>query len=117
VKEAMAMRAVHLLNLLKRAGKEFVRNLAWLLAAFGVLGVILVFATHLPLLGVLAFVGIFASVIAAIATVVALWSGAHDETFLSGRNHHPGSPPDRGGDWAGGGWGDGAGGGGDGGGA
>ena len=74
------MRAVHLL---KRAGKEFVRNLALLLGAFGALGVILVVATHLPLLGVLGFVGIFASVTATISTVVVLWSGADDEAPLS----------------------------------
>jgi hypothetical protein len=90
-------------HLLKRAGREFVRNLMWMLAVFGALGVILVFATHLPLVGVATFVGIFASVMAVIATVVVLWSGAHDETFLSGHNHHPGTPPDRGGDWDGGG--------------
>ena len=43
-------------NLLKRAGREFVKNLAWMLAVLGALGAILVFATQLPLLGVLAFV-------------------------------------------------------------
>jgi hypothetical protein len=90
--------------LLKRAGREFVRNMLWMLGVFGLLGVILVFATQLPLLGVAIYVGIFASVLAAIVTVVALWSGAHEEKFLRGHNHHPGTPPDRGGDWAGGGW-------------
>jgi hypothetical protein len=105
-------------HLLKRAGREFVRNLMWMLAVFGALGVILVFATHLPLVGVATFVGIFASVMAVIATVVVLWSGAHDETFVSGHNH-PGVPPEGGGleGWYGGGWdgggGDGGGGGGD----
>jgi hypothetical protein len=94
----------------KRVGREFAKNLVWMLASFGALGGILVFATALPLLGVAAFVGIFASVMAAIATVVVLWSGAHDETFLSGHNHHPGTPPDRGGDWTGGGDWDGGGG-------
>ncbi len=69
----MAMRGA---GHLKRAGREFVKNLAWLLAVFGALGVILVFATQLPLLGVLVFVSVFASVMAAIATVVVLWSGA-----------------------------------------
>ncbi len=39
------------------------KNLAWLLGVFGVLGLVLVFATQLPLLGVIAFVGIFASVL------------------------------------------------------
>jgi hypothetical protein len=95
----------------KRVGSEFVKNLLWMLAGFGALGGILVFATDLPLLGVVAFVGIFASVMAAVATVVVLWSGAHDETSLSGHNHHdPGVPPDRGGDWGGGGDWDGGGG-------
>jgi hypothetical protein len=104
VKEAMAMRDGHLL---KRAGREFAKNLMWMAVVFGSLGAILVFATQLPLLGVAAFVGIFASAMAAIVTVLALWSGAHDEISLSGHNHHPGAPPDRGGDWAGVGWGDG----------
>ena len=99
----MAMREV--VHSPKRMSREFVKNLAWMLGGFGALGVILVFATHLPLLGVAVFVGVFASVMAAMATVV-LWSGAHEETFLSGHNHHPGASPDRGGDWAdgGGGW-------------
>ena len=91
-----------------------------MLGVFGLLGAILVFATQLPLLGVAIYVGIFASVLASIVTVVALWSGAHEEEFLSGHNPHPGTPPARGGDWADGGWhgggGDGGGGGGDGGG-
>ena len=97
-------------SLLKRGSREFLRNLLWMVAAFGALGAILIFATQLPLLGVATFVGIFASAMAAIVTVVALWSGAQDETSLSGHNHHSGAPPDRGGDWAGGGW-DGGGGG------
>jgi hypothetical protein len=89
-----------------------VKNLAWLLAVFGALGAILVFATQLPLLGVLAFVSIFASVMAAIATVVVLWSGAPDETPLSSGHTYPGVPPEGGGleGWHGGGW-DGGGGG------
>ena len=107
-------------HLLKRASREFVRNVLWMLGVFGLLGAILVFATQLPLLGVAIYVGIFASVLAAIVTVVALWSGAHEEELLSGHNHLPGTPPGRGGDWAGGGWhgggGDGGGGGVDGGG-
>ena len=90
---------------LKRAGWEFVKNLAWMLAVFGALGAILVFTTQLPLLGVTTFVGIFSSAMAAIVTVLALFSGAHDDKIsLSGHEHHPGAPPDRGGDWAGGGW-------------
>jgi len=86
-----------------------------MLAGFGALGAILVFATDLPLLGVAAFVGIFASVMAAIATVVVLGSGARDETSLSGHNYpglaHEGDSLDHwpGGNWDGGG-GDGGGG-------
>jgi hypothetical protein len=91
-------------HLLKRAGREFVRTLIWMLVVFGLLGATLVFATQLPLLGVAAFVGIFASAMAAIATVVVIWSGAHDETFLSG-HHYPGVPHEGGGldHWDGGG--------------
>jgi uncharacterized membrane protein len=76
-----------------------------MLGVFAALGAILVFATALPLLGVLVFVGIFASGLAAIVTVVALWGGAYDETFLSGRNDS-GSSPEGGGlvGWHGGGW-------------
>jgi vacuolar-type H+-ATPase subunit I/STV1 len=103
----MAMRAAG--HLLKRTGREFVRNVIWLLAIFGLLGAILVYATDLPLLGVAAFVGIFASVMAAIATVVVIWSGAPDETFLSGHNY-PGVPHEGGGldHWPDGGGGEGA---------
>jgi uncharacterized membrane protein YgcG len=102
-------RTVHLL---KRAGREFVRNLIWMLVVFGLLATVLIFATDLPLLGVLAFGGVSVSVMAAILTVVVLWSGAHDETFLSGHNY-PGSPPEGGGleGWHGGGAGEGGGGG------
>jgi hypothetical protein len=91
-------------HLLKRAGREFVRNLIWMLVVFGALGAILVFATQLPLLGVAAYVGISVSAMAAIVTVGALWSGARDETFLSS-HENPGVPPDGGGleGWHGGG--------------
>ena len=99
-------------HLLKRASREFVRNVLWMLGVFGLLGAILVFATQLPLLGVAIYVGIFASVLAAIVTVVVAWSGAPYETPLGGRNDYPGVAPGGGGDWAGGGW-DGGGGGGD----
>ena len=97
------MRSVHLL---KQASGEFVKNIIWMLVVFRLLAATLVFGVGLPLLGVAVFVGVFASVMAAMATVVVLWSGAHEETFLSGHNHHPGASPDRGGDWAdgGGGW-------------
>jgi hypothetical protein len=110
VKEAMAiMRDGHLL---KRAGREFAKNLIWMAVVFGSLAAILVAATDLPLVGVMAFVGVCVAVMAAIVTVVVLWSGAHDETPLGG-HHYPGVPPGRGGDWPiGGGGGDGGGGGG-----
>jgi hypothetical protein len=92
--------------LLKRAGREFVRSLAWMLGVFGLLGAILVFAKQLPLLGVAAFVSAFASVMAAIATVVVLWSGAPDGTPLGGRNDYPGVSPEGGSldHWPGGSW-------------
>jgi hypothetical protein len=104
--------------LLKRAGSEFVRNLAWMLGVFGALAAILVFATNLPLTAVLVFGVISVSVMATIVTVVVLLSGAHDETLLSGHNY-PGVPHEGGGldHWDGGGGdfgrGDGGGGGGD----
>ncbi len=77
------MRAVHLL---KRAGREFVRNLMWMLVAFAPLAAILIFATTITLLGALPFFGIFVCAVAAIITVLTLWSGASDETLLRG-NH------------------------------
>jgi hypothetical protein len=91
VKEAMAMRDGHLL---KRAGREFARNLLWMAVVLGSLAAILVVATDLSLAGVMVFVGVFAAVMAAIVTVVVIWSGAYDETK---RRRDPGSPPDRGG--------------------
>ena len=100
-------------HLLKRAGREFVNNLAWMLVVFGSLGAILVFATQLPLLGVAAFVGIFASAMAAIVTVftvLALWSGAYEDTSPGGGHSYPGPHHAGGGYWPGG-WGDGGGGG------
>ena len=92
------------MQLLKRAGREFGKNLLWLSAAFSPLTAIVIFATGITLLGALPFLAIFVSVVAALVTVLTLWSGAHDESLLSGHKHHPGAPPDRGGDWAGGGW-------------
>jgi hypothetical protein len=51
------------------------------------------------------------AVMAAIVTVVVLWSGAHEEPRPGG-HADSGSPPEtRGGDWPGGGWWDGGGGG------
>ena len=100
--------------LLKQAGRKFVRNLLWMLALFGLLSAILVFATHLPLLEAAIFVGIYAPALAAIAAVVALWSGAHDETLRSGHNNSgPRREGSGSGGWHGGPWdGDGGGGGG-----
>ena len=88
-KEAMAMREGHLL---KRAGTEFVKNLIWMSVVFGLLAAVLAAATDLSLVGTMAFVGVCVAVVAAVVTVVVIWSGAYDET-----------PPDRG-DGPGGGW-------------
>jgi hypothetical protein len=87
-KEAMAMREGHLL---KRAGTEFVKNLIWMGVVFGLLAVVLVAATDLSLVGTMALVGVCVAVVAAVVTVVVIWSG------------DPGSPSDRG-DGPGGGW-------------
>jgi hypothetical protein len=94
VKEAMAMRDGHLL---KRAGREFAKNLLWMAVVLGSLAAILVAATDLPLAGVTFFVGVFAAVMSAIVTVVVIWSGAYDETKRRGGHDYPGSPADRGG--------------------
>jgi hypothetical protein len=51
----------------------------------------------LSLVGTMAFVGFFLAVMAAIVTVVVIWSGAYDETRRLGGHDYPGSPPDRGG--------------------
>ena len=74
---------------LKKAGRKFVRNLLWMLALFGTLGALLVFSTQLPLLEVVALVGICVSVSAALVTVVALWDGTTtpDEARLGGHNY------------------------------
>jgi hypothetical protein len=110
-KEAMSMRSSG--HLLRRAGREFVRNLIWMALVFGSLAAILAAVTDLSLVGVMAFVGVCVAIMAAIVTVGVLWSGAHDEPRLGGHDY-PGSPPEaRGSDWPGGGW---DGGGGDGGG-
>jgi hypothetical protein len=108
----MAMRSSG--HLLKRAGWEFAKNFVWMAVVFGGLAAFLVAGSDLSLIGVMAFVGVCVAVMAAIITVVALWSGARNETALSGHDY-PGSPPDRGADDrpSGGGW---DGGGGDGGG-
>ena len=90
-------------HLLKRAGREFAKNLLWMAVVLGSLAAILVAATDLPLAGLIFFVGVFAAVMAAIVTVVVIWSGAYDETTRLGGHDYPGSPPDRG-NGPGGGW-------------
>ena len=94
VKEAMTMRDGHLL---KRAGREFANNFIWMAVVLGLLVAVLAAATDLSLVGMMAFVGVFAAVVAAIVTVVVIWSGAYDETTRRGGHDYPGSPPDRGG--------------------
>ena len=98
-------------HLLKRAGREFAKNLIWMAVVFGSLAAILAAVTDLSLVEVMAFVGVSVTVMAAIVTVVVLWSGAHDEEPRLGGHHYPGSPHDRDGDWPVGGWWDGGGGG------
>jgi uncharacterized membrane protein YgcG len=104
-KEAMAMRDGHLL---RRAGREFAKNLIWMVVAFGALAAILVATTDLPLVGAMAFVGAASAVMSAIVTEVVIGSNAHDETPIGGQQHHylyPGGSPGPGGDWRdGGGW-------------
>ena len=56
----------------KRAGKEFVRSLIWVLVAYASLAAILVFGANTPMGGVLIFGGIFVPVTAAFVTVVVL---------------------------------------------
>src|SRR3712207_9349984 len=68
----------------KRAGKEFVRSLIWVLVAYASLAAILVFGANTPLGGVLIFGGIFVPVTAAFVTVVVLWADAGDEVVLRG---------------------------------
>jgi uncharacterized membrane protein YgcG len=94
VKEAVTMRDGHLL---KRAGREFAKNLLWMAVVFGLLAAVLAAATNLPLVGTMAFVGVCVAVVAAVVTVVVIWSGAYDETTRLGGHNSPGSPPDRGG--------------------
>jgi uncharacterized membrane protein YgcG len=106
VKEAMDMRDDG--RLLRRAVREFAKNLAWMVVAFGALGAILVAATDLPLVGAMAFVAAASAVMAAIVTGVVIGINAHDETPIGGQQHHylyPGWSPGPGGDWSdGGGW-------------
>jgi len=92
MKEAMSMRSSR--HLLRRAGREFVRNLIWMAVAFGALAAILVATTDLPLVGAMAFVGAAAAVMSAIVTGVVIGSNAHahDETPIGG-HHYPGGRP------------------------
>jgi hypothetical protein len=91
-------------HLIKRVGREFVKNAIWMVVVFGTLGAILVAATDLPVVGVTVFVGAFVAVLAAVMTGVTFWSGAHEVTSPGGGHSYPGSLPDRG-DWpSGGGW-------------
>jgi hypothetical protein len=98
-KEATFMRDGHLL---KRKGREFAKNFVWMAVVFGGMAAILAAVTDLSLVGVMAFVGVCVAVMATIVTVTVLWSGAHNETPLSGHDF-PAAPPDRG-DLSGGGW-------------
>ena len=94
-------------HLLRRAGREFAKNLLWMVVAFGALAAILVAATELPLVGAMAFVGAAAAVMAAIVTgvVIGINAHAHYETPIGGQHHYPGGSPGPGGDWRdGGGW-------------
>ena len=97
---------------LKRASREFAKNLVWMAVVFGSLAAILVAATDLPLVGTMAYVGVSVAVLASILTVGVLWSDAPDETPLGGGpDDRPGYPPSGGGgDWPGGSWYDGGGG-------
>ena len=61
-------------HLLKRAGREFAKNLIWMAVVFGSLAAVLVAAPDLPLVGVMAFVGVYVAVMAAIVTVAVLWN-------------------------------------------
>jgi hypothetical protein len=92
VKEAVTMRDGHLL---KRASREFAKNLLWMAVVFGLLAAVLAAATNLPLVGTMAFVGVCVAVVAAVVTVVVIWSGAYDETTRLGGHDSPGAPPDR----------------------
>ena len=92
-------------HLLKRAGIEFAKNLIWMAVVLGLLVAVLATTTDLSLVGMMAFVGVFAAVMAAIMTVVVIWSGAPDGTTRLGGHDYPSSPPDRGGR-SGGGWDD-----------
>ena len=90
-------------HLMKRAGREFAKNVIWMAVVFGSLAAILAAATNLPLVGTMVFVGVSVAVLAAIVTVGALWSGAPDE-WPPGGHDYSGSHSAGGGYWPGG-WG------------
>ena len=71
-------------HLLRRAGREFVRNLIWVLVAYAPLAAILAFGANTPLRGVLILGGIFVPATAAFVTVVVLRGDASDEVVLRG---------------------------------
>ena len=73
----MAMRGA--VGFRKRAGKEFARNLMWLLAVFGLLAAVSVLVAGVPPLGALAFVGFFVPVVAGVRSGVAHWGRAEGE--------------------------------------
>jgi hypothetical protein len=68
----------------RRAGREFARNLMWLLAVFGLLAAVSVLVAGVPPLGALAFVGFFVPVVAGIVTVLAHWGRAEEERLYTG---------------------------------
>jgi uncharacterized RDD family membrane protein YckC len=78
----------------KRVGKEFVRNLIWVLVAYAPLAAILVFGANTPLRGVLIFGGIFVPVTAAFVTGVVLLRGDGrtwgESGYHSGGTYYPG---------------------------
>ncbi len=101
----------------KRAGKEFVRNLTWVLVAYAPVAAILVSGANTPLRGALIFGGICVPVTAAFVTAVVPWSDAGDDALLrgegrtwgesgyhSGGTYYPGFLDGGGGDGGGGGW-------------
>jgi hypothetical protein len=57
---------------LKRVGRDFVRNLFWMLVIFGPLAAIFIIAAGVPLLRVVVVVGSFVAVVAAVVTLLAL---------------------------------------------
>ena len=76
-------------GLLKRASREFVRNVAWMLALYAALAALLVLGSTVSTAWVLAgCVVVFA--VAALVTVLSVWGGAHSEGLNpeGHRGHH-----------------------------